>query len=308
MKKFLYRTTTFSLFLILTYFFASIITSSKQEAKNNFTASIIDKHKLIDSIQSPKMIFAGGSNVAFGINSLKIEKEFNIPVVNLGLHGGLGLAFMLEELKYSAKSGDIVFLSIEYFLDLDGNYKLKKHTSSFYNNANKFYDNEIINDIDLHIENTRNSVKEFFIKSEKQENSLYSRNAFNRHGDVIAHLEMQQPLEISDRGLLKYRYWEGIKKLNEFNDYANNNNIKVFFLYPSYPVSEYNLNKETIIKYANDLSNDLDMMIINKPVDAVYDDTLFFDTVYHLNKKGREKRTNKLIEIIKRTNAQHRFL
>jgi len=308
MKKFLYRTTTFSLFLILIYFITSFITSNKQEAKNNFTASIIDKHKLIDSIQSPKMIFAGGSNVPFGINSLKIENEFNIRVVDLGLHGGLGLSFMLEELKYSAKSGDIVFLSIEYFLDLDGNYKLKKLTSSFYNDANKFYDNEIINDIDLHIENTRNNLKQFFLKSEKQASKLYSRNAFNRHGDVIAHLKMKQPTEINDRGVLKYRYWEGIKKLNEFNDYANSNNIKVFFLYPSYPISEYNLNKETIIKYANDLSNDLDMLIINKPIDFVYDDSLFFDTVYHLNKIGREMRTNKLVEIIKRTNAQQRFL
>jgi hypothetical protein len=54
-----------------------------------------------------------------------------------------------------------------------------------------------------------------------------------------------------------------------------------------------------------DLSNNLKIEILNKPSDFVLPDSLFFDTVYHLNKKGREIRTKKLIEIIKKsTNAQ----
>ena len=55
-----------------------------------------------------------------------------------------------------------------------------------------------------------------------------------------------------------------------------------------------------------DLSNNLKIEILNRVSDFVFPDSLFFDTVYHLNKKGREIRTKKLIEIIKKsTNAQH---
>ncbi|HPG73671.1 MAG TPA: hypothetical protein PLM49_05215, partial [Bacteroidales bacterium] len=62
-------------------------------------AAIIDKHKRIDSIKSPKIIFAGGSNLPFGIDSKMIQDSLHTPVVNLGLHAGLGLDFMLNELQ-----------------------------------------------------------------------------------------------------------------------------------------------------------------------------------------------------------------
>ena len=62
-------------------------------------AAIIDKHAHADSIKAGKIILAGGSNLAFGIDSKQLEETLGMPVVNLGLHAGLGLHFILEELK-----------------------------------------------------------------------------------------------------------------------------------------------------------------------------------------------------------------
>jgi len=297
MKLFLVKTISFVTLLILIYFIASIVSYNKANT-NDFMEGIIDKHNRIDRISEPKLIFAGGSNIAFGINSPKIEREFNKPVVNLGLHAGLGLSFILEELKYSCKNGDIVFLSIEYFLSLEGDYGLKQLTRNGYSNASKFYKASIIEDIKLHIEHTRVNIKALLFKDQRN-NSVYDRNGFNEYGDVISHLKKQQPESIHDKVVFIYKYWEGIETLNEFNNYALHNNIKVFYLYPNYPKSQYEVNRSTILKYANDLSENLKIGILNKPEDFVFDDSLFFDTVYHLNADGREKRTDKLIQIIK---------
>lgn len=287
------------------YLFASIITTNEQEA-NDYMGAIINKHYRIEHIREPKLIFAGGSNLAFGINSSKIEKELSIPVVNLGLHAGLGLSFMLKELEYSCRAGDVVFISPEYFLSLDGEYKLKKHTKAIYNIAGKFYNVNVVDETNLHIEKTRSNIKSFTIKRQKQndnlsqrKDSLYYREGFNEYGDVISHLDRPQPKKLIGKNKLAYTYWGGISILNEFAIYAKKNNIRVFFIYPTYPKSEYRINKRSIVRYADDLSSNLKMEIIGQPDDFVFDDALFFDTIYHLNAVGREIRTDKLIDVIR---------
>jgi len=88
--------------------------------------------------------------------------------------------------------------------------------------------------------------------------------------------------------------------LNKFYQYANSKNINVFYIYPNYPLSEFKKNGIVIAKHENDLSENLKFGILNSPNDFVFEDNLFFDTVYHLNKKGRDIRTKKLVELIKK--------
>ncbi len=84
--------------------------------------AIIDKHHLLENIAPPRMLLCGGSNLAFGIDSKSIQDKIGLPVINMGLNAGLGLNFIMEEIKSAAKPTDIVILSIEYFLNSDGNY------------------------------------------------------------------------------------------------------------------------------------------------------------------------------------------
>lgn len=289
------------------YLVMSICIPDKNKIGNDYMAGIIKKHRFLDSVKTKKIIFAGGSNLAFGINSSEIEQEFKTPVVNLGLHAGLGLSFMLEELKKSSNKGDVIFLSIEYMLSPEGDYKLKKLTSSYYVNAKNYYSTNYLSEINMHIDRTKENLKNLFIEeqslstpSKKSSPIVYSKNAFDAHGDVISHLNKKRSEDLSNRGVMKYKYWKGIKELNEFKKYAEEKNIHVFFLYPNYPISEFKKNHEIIQKYSTDLSRDLKLVILNRPDDFVYNDTLFFDTTYHLTKEGREKRTRKLIEIIKK--------
>ncbi|NIK92535.1 hypothetical protein GZ212_10280 [Mangrovimonas sp. CR14] len=300
MNKFIFKSLfTFSI-ILGGYLVVSYIVNGDDKKSNDYLAAIEDKHKRIGKINSPKIILAGGSNLAFGINSEKIQKDLSIPVVNLGLHAGLGLEFIINELKTSIKKDDIIILSIEYFLEKKGSYRLKTYTKTLYPNASKYFKKNMKEDISIHIEKTRKNLKSIN-QSRKVDTSfsIYSRKGFNKFGDVVSHLDLIPPKEIANRTILSYRIWEGIEILNDFFDYANSIGVHVFFIYPNYPKSEYKKNKKIIDKLHQDLMSNLLIETLGTPKDFIFNDSLFFDTIYHLNKEGRNLRTIRLIELLK---------
>src|ERR1700739_1843921 len=116
MKIFIYKAGLFVLIVLSVFFFIASRYNPPVDLRNDYFASLIDKHNRLKQAGNNRLIFVGGSNLNFGINSEEIEKELNLPVVNLGLHAGLGLDFILNEAMSEIKQGDIVVLSIEYEL------------------------------------------------------------------------------------------------------------------------------------------------------------------------------------------------
>ena len=112
MKQFIVNILLFKLF-----FFIILFVSGKNYHFNyeqsDYLDGIIDKHRLADKTSSPRIVLEGGSNLAFGIDSRKIEDSTGLPVINMGLHAGLGLDFIVNEIKYIVKPSGIVILSIE---------------------------------------------------------------------------------------------------------------------------------------------------------------------------------------------------
>lgn len=281
------------------YFFIVMYVNGSPKIYNSYLSSINNKHKRIEELKTPKIILMGGSNIAFGINSEKIQNEFSVPVVNLGIHAGLGLEFLVNELKEMIQEKDVVLLSIEYFMNKDGQYDLKNHIQQSYPNAANYYQKNIKKEIQLHIKNTRKNLKRLNQKeSDAAIDPVYSTQSFNEYGDVVGHHDQIPPKEINDRLMFSYRYWEGIAILNDFHIYAKSKNVNVFFIFPNYPTSEYKKNEVVFSKLQNDIIKDLTIEVIGTPYDFLYSDALFYDTVYHLKKEGRELRTNKLIEIM----------
>ncbi|HEY0256899.1 MAG TPA: hypothetical protein VGC39_05615 [Candidatus Methylacidiphilales bacterium] len=80
------------------------------------------KVKIAQGIDKPKIIIAGGSSVDNGINAQLIQERTGIPTVNLGLWVSLGLEYIFEQVKRSARHGDTVVIIVEYNLyDWNGN-------------------------------------------------------------------------------------------------------------------------------------------------------------------------------------------
>lgn len=95
MKKFILKILLFfGLFILSAVLFTCFdILIIRNQYLGSYQTSLTDKVRRLEEIEEPKVVLVGNSNVAFGIDSEKIEKAFDIPVVNLELHGDLGNAF-----------------------------------------------------------------------------------------------------------------------------------------------------------------------------------------------------------------------
>ena len=107
--------------------------------QKTYMGAFVDKIERLKSINEPKIILVGNSNVAFGFDSERIEKAMGMPVVNLGYLGDVGSAFNEDMAKFSINSGDIVVLC-----------------HSGYNSEDRIFDRVLAwSTIDNHIESLR---------------------------------------------------------------------------------------------------------------------------------------------------------
>lgn len=61
-----------------------------------------------------RIILVGGSGLSQGVVSSMIETNFNMRVVNTGLHAGLGLVYQMRSVQRYLHAGDVVVLVPEY--------------------------------------------------------------------------------------------------------------------------------------------------------------------------------------------------
>lgn len=72
------------------------------------------KSKLVEEIDEPQIIVAGGSGVQYTINSDVMAESLGMPVVNFGLNGGIGLDLLLTTMLEKVRPGDIMLVIPEY--------------------------------------------------------------------------------------------------------------------------------------------------------------------------------------------------
>lgn len=283
----------------------------------NYLASIIDKNRLLETTNSPRIIFVGASNIAFGIDSKKIEEALKMPVINMGVHGNLGLSFILNDVKKHVKQGDIIILATEYYLDAI-DYPTISYVTNLYPEAKDFIDYDAFyykEKLKFEFAKAQLARKRLFnilfgkfikIKEAKTiaesdmnqfDTAVYSRTKFNSNGDAVGHLDKPPLKEIRGRIHIEAKdYSASIDKMNEFSNYVKERGATVYYTYPCYPETEFKENRKAILNYDKQLRDKLKIPIISSPEEFLYPDKYFFDTVYHLTKEGREMRTNKTIE------------
>jgi hypothetical protein len=271
---------------------------AKAAAASDYMAVIVDKHARLAAIPAPRILLGGGSNLVFGVDSAAIERALQIPVVNMSVHAALGLRFILSEMKDVMRPHDVVVLSIEYQLPLaPGQYALAKSASDAYPPALAYYQRDLQSDLSVLVANQQKLVRALFSRTAPAD-LVYARAAFTERGDDIAHLTAPRPATLRDRGRLEAGRWEGVAALNDFADAARRQNVRVFFVYPSYPDSEYAKNRDLIAAIDRDLRENVRIELLGTPRDFVYPDDEFFDTVYHLAGPGRRQRTDELIRLL----------
>jgi len=315
MKKFLLKFTLFSL-LLITLLGLSILFIPNLSIRNSLYYALLDKHEYLESKSSPRIILLGGSNLSFGVNSEKIEDSLHVPVINMGLHAGLGLRYICLDVINSLQPEDILIICPEYAHFFIGDENI------FYGSDELLY---ILFDVNPESRKLINFTQwihlakflpkfgaekiyyfpKAFINSLKvdpdKEIGVYDRKSFNEHGDVVAHYGREN---------VTFTINEYNGKINEdaidfLQDYyleLKKRNIRMFFYYPAYQHSAYILNKEALTRLDKRLHDNVTIPFFSSMEDGIMADSLFFNTEYHLNKQGVELRTKHLINQLKKMN------
>ena len=271
---------------------------------NSYDLVIIDKHRILANTKSPKIVLAGGSNLAFGIDSMEIKDKLNFPVVNTGVQQGFGLGRILDDISRFLHKRDVLLIIPEYnhFTSTwNGNiaaYELildvrqyQLLLASYYGLPNGFSQYFSMK-YDILKQTVRQSIRQ--INTQNENPLMYSRNGFNEYGDNVKHLGMEnQPFKpAGNLGVLNQSY------LNSFFRLVDNftkRGIMVMLSYPSYEEQSFR-NSAALIQELDILFRAKEnLLVISAPESYCYPAEYFYDSVYHLNREGRATRTNQLI-------------
>jgi len=321
MKKFAIKIFSFFSLLLLSFILLAFYFPNPNFPKqNSYFHSLIDKHNLLKKSKSPKIIFIGGSNLSFNLDSKRVADAYGIDVINMGVIADFGLKYMTNEIKSFINDGDIVIVVPEYehffkmkspFITggtsllsavLDAYPEGKKYlTIEQWLYFSRFIPKYGLNKLRKFIQNNFNTT--IFETDDKntilnEENSVYRRDAFNEYGDVTIHRNLEsKEIEFKPQGVYDIDK-NVILLLNDFYEFVVGRNANIYFLYPCYRETAYNYYISYIYRLKNEL-NQLNFKILSTPESCKFADNYFFDTDYHLTGEGINLWTTKLIEDLK---------
>jgi len=295
------RTLAF-LFTLLLFIIACVLLPVTPNSSRSFLFAKIAKDSLLKNVPSPRIIFIGGSNLSYGLNSQMIKDSLNLNPINTALAGGIGLIYMLDHTLRYIKNGDKVIVVPEY--------------QQFFGDA--AYGGELLlrTTMDVSPSDITRLRKEqwanicvFFAKyalsklnliqyQNKQQNILYGKNSFNEFGDVDVHWRMKR-IAFEPYGSIKESINNSvINELVIFSNKLRKKGATLFVGYPGYQDISFELSKEKIVEAKTALINS-DLQILGTPERYKIADSLMFNSPYHLLKKGVDYRTRLFIEDFK---------
>lgn len=294
MKNFVLKFLLYVSMLVFILFCAMAVTVPQYEQE--YTGAVVDKVRRLESIQEPKIILVGNSCLAFGMDSAQIEAAFGMPVVNLGIHAGLGDEFHYNMAKKNISEGDIVILTNTHY----HNYPLNDIHLAWITIEDHEGLWELIsaeNRLSMLAALPRYIIKRatLSLKEPVAATGAYSRAAFNEYGDVaypreingVSFGEIEQTVpEITE---------EGIALINEMNAFCEERGAVC--LLAGYPIAygEFSPPAEEFCDMVQTLESRVDCEIISDCRDYFFDYAYFYDTQYHLTNTGADLRTKQLI-------------
>ncbi|RMF23785.1 MAG: hypothetical protein D6756_08110 [Cyanobacteria bacterium J083] len=251
---------------------------------------------------SPRLLIVGGSGAHYTINSLAIEQGLNMPVINLGLDGPVGLDVILPSVLEQVRPGDIVLLIPEYLILLDqdgfgdrsgqfsiaigqpglGGVPLKQMTQDF---------------LLLGIPSLRALTKSTVDLVKKGEFTGYYSDPVNERGDPTTVNERQVEwwqLPISS-SISRHAY----ERIKNFKQEVEAKDARLIISLPWVYASTDKKTISNVKKTAKILATIAPTIYEPETYNIKTDSSLFADTHYHLLPEARLIRAQQLVEQLK---------
>lgn len=268
-----------------------------------YNASLIDKTERLMAAGGPGIVLIGNSNLVFGIDSELLEEKTGVPVVNMGLHGGLGNVFHEQMAKLNVRKGDIYIICHSDYNDEDNIADAQLAWLTIENHY-QLWKLIRISDIKKMAQAfpvyLKKSLALYALGTGNQDSGgVYARSAFNSYGDCKLERKgsIFTSMEKVDAPGLNHNT---IRRLNGLNQYLTRRGAVM--LVAGYPIGsgELTADRQEFVKFQRRLAEALDCPVISDFEDYMYDYSYFYDYNYlHLNSEGAQLRTRQLIKDIR---------
>lgn len=287
---------------------------------NDYARASNLKHNAL-AAHDHKIVLVGGSNLGYGIDSALIERATQCPVVNMGINGFFGIRFMLAEVVPYMNAGDTVVIAFEhetYARPADGSpdsllVTTKTNPVTFaalsqqqlisvalrypYVAHQKLM--RILGDF------TRNVGQRLGIADAGDQTlirlrQIESLEGFNANGDLVSHLNVEWPFPPSEEGDLPAFVMteEAMPLIENFVREMNARGVRVLISYSPAERVFYEKHRAAIESWDAQFRANPIFIVPRPPSAYVFDASLHFDTVYHLNREGRAIRSQMLADDI----------
>ena len=265
------------------------------------------KSNFANSIKTPKLLIVAGSNALFGISSRMITEETGIPTVNAAIHAGLGNNYILYSARFLAKAGDTIILPLEYasytssteassiLVDYvfarDPKYLL---THPWFIALLSFERLKLGISVKLHTSPIESGYQSKTINASGDETA-------NREADIT--VDKRKKLDNANPIKIKKKFMNSsaqLKTIREFSNWCHSKGIRLIATWPNTIWFEscqqpgFKEFTQTIEKFYNSIN----VPVLGKYSDFMYDKSMFYDTNYHLNDRGMRHRTKQLIDLL----------
>ena len=308
MKRFLIKLAAFSAFHVALLAVIFGLYTKRFPPGNNYYLAGLDKSTLLQTQATPRLIFIGGSSMAFGVDSAFVAQRCGYHPVNMGLHLRIGFEFMLQEVEPFLRRGDVVVVSPEYdaferYYWSDPEFvarmvecrpRLLRALSwrQFRGLLDKGYAH--------HLGRVARNALGFRaqVLEDGDESAVYRRQSFDRNGDLVAHHGL--PSEVFSDIEFSYRATPAsdaaIEHLNRFHANGRRQGVRVFFSHPPHEQRAFKLSSSAISRLEATLRARLVMPMLDTPEEMAFPREYFFDTASHLSLAGKHKRSELIAE------------
>lgn len=295
MKTFIIRTTILG-GIVISILLSIVLFAPIQP--NDYLQAYKLKCKLLDETESPRVIFVGGSNLAFGLDSRRIKDSLGINVINYGLHAGIGLKFMLDDVATYARKDDILVIAPEY-----GHF----YTIQYGESATIAPIQAIAKWKKLHLLNStqmKNVILGLprimeYIRPKKYSERSYTLSGFNEFGDEVKHWNLES-ISIKKTGISNrsFDYSFGEYFIEKIELLKKEKQCEILIVPPVCCKSAFEAMKNQADEICSFLNSNGHPFFVS-PERHVLPDEYAYDTNYHMNYEGVQIYTSSIIEILK---------
>jgi len=224
----------------------------------------------------------------------------------MGIQASLGLDYILREAVDSIGKGDVVIASIEYPLyctRAESALTIFQLWEQQPDELKRFtYDahmaKTLLDEAHLYVRHVLRGFVAELIPARRPQGGL-RRDWHNEFGDVVKHRQLPPRHFRPEKPGYYVVDSHAVERLKELDETCRRRGARLFVFHPAVARYDAAADANAFQPIYDAIERSTGIVQLNEPKEMMYDRNLFFDSSYHVNAEGLERRTSLLINRLK---------